>query len=71
MMSGFVFVDSKRRFFKKDGLPLFYQDAQHTKQYVLENWSRFFTIIDYVERGIVDHHDAVLTHQKAFQLTPA
>ena len=64
MMSGFVFNDSKRRFFKKDGLPHFYQDAHHTKQYVLENWSRFFTIIDYVEKGIVDHHDAVVLTKK-------
>jgi SAM-dependent methyltransferase len=64
MKSGFVFNDSKRRFFKKDGLPQFYQDAHHTKQYVMESWSRYFTIIDYVERGIVDHHDAVVLTKK-------
>ncbi len=57
---GFLFNDSKQRFFKKDGLPRFYQDAHHTKSYVLENWSRYFQILDYVERGIVDHHDAVV-----------
>jgi len=64
MMSEFVLNDSKRRFVKKDGLPQFYQDAHHTKHHVLENWSRFFTIIDYVERGIVDHHDALVLTQK-------
>lgn len=57
---GFRFNDSKKRFFKKDGLPRFYQDAHHTKAYVVENWSRYFNVLDYIERGIVDHHDAVV-----------
>ena len=57
---GFRFNDSKKRFFKKDGLPRFYQDAHHTKEYVVENWSRYFKVLDYIERGIVDHHDAVV-----------
>lgn len=60
MEQGYRFVDSKRKWFKPDGLPEFYQDAQHTKTYVFERWSQYFRIVDYVERGIADYHDAVI-----------
>ena len=57
---GYRFVDSKRKWFKPDSLPKLYQDAQHTKTYVFEHWSQYFRIVDYVERGIADYHDAVI-----------
>ena len=57
---GYRFVDSKRKWLKPDGLPEFYQDAQHTKTYVFERWSQYFRIVDFVERGIADYHDAVI-----------
>lgn len=60
MRKGFHFNASERRFFKKDGLPQFYQDTHHTKQYVLQHWSQYFQVMDYVERGIVDYQDAVV-----------
>lgn len=60
MGKGFKFIDSKRKWFKPDGLPAFYQDAQHTKAYVFDRWSQYFRVIDYVERGIADYHDAAV-----------
>ena len=60
MEQGYRFVDSKPKWFKPDGLPEFYQDAQHTKTYVFERWSQYFRIVDYVERGIADYHDTVI-----------
>jgi SAM-dependent methyltransferase len=60
MERGYEFIDSKRKWFKPDGLPAFYQDAQHTKVYVFDHWSQYFRINNYVERGIADYHDAAV-----------
>jgi SAM-dependent methyltransferase len=42
------------------GLPGFYQDAFHNRQYVEREWSRYFLIEDYKERGIANHQDLIL-----------
>jgi len=58
--SGFAFVAGDRGFFKKDGLPRFYQDAQHTRAYVEREWSKYLDVKLYRERGMADHQDAVV-----------
>lgn len=57
---GFTFVASDRGWFKKDGLPRFYQDAQHTRGYVERTWSATMDVRLYRERGICDYQDAVV-----------
>ena len=57
---GFLFKTVCRGMFKRDGLPDFYQITYHTKQYVTEVWTKFFTIRHYMERGLNDHQDVVL-----------
>jgi SAM-dependent methyltransferase len=42
------------------GLPRFYQDAFHNRQYIEREWSRYFLIRDYKERGIAGHQDLIL-----------
>jgi SAM-dependent methyltransferase len=57
---GFIFLSLSTGRFKADGFPDFYQTTFHTKEYVYNEWSAYFDIVDYVERGIGDHQDAVL-----------
>jgi hypothetical protein len=40
--------------------PKFYGDTYHTKEYICKNWSRYFRIVDYIERGIGNHQDLVM-----------
>ncbi|WP_082956627.1 class I SAM-dependent methyltransferase [Mycobacterium sp. E787] len=56
---GFIFVTLSKGRFKLDGFPDFYQAAFHTKEYVYKEWSAYFDIVDYIERGI-DPQDAVV-----------
>jgi SAM-dependent methyltransferase len=57
---GFVFITGAKGRFKLDGLPDFYQTTYHTKEYVYNEWSTYFDIVDYIERGINNHQDAVI-----------
>jgi SAM-dependent methyltransferase len=57
---GFAYISLSRGRFKADGFPDFYQTAFHTKKYVYSEWSAYFDVVDYVERGIGDHQDAVV-----------
>lgn len=50
----------KTGMFRPGGLPDYYQSTYHTQRYVENEWSRFFTIRDYRERGMNNHQDAVL-----------
>jgi ubiquinone/menaquinone biosynthesis C-methylase UbiE len=43
-----------------DGLPKFYQDSFHSRQYIEREWSRYFSIETYKERGVANHQDLVL-----------
>jgi len=61
---GFYFRVRDTGRWKKDGLPDFYQDTYHRKDYVLENFSKFFHIEKYVERGFNDKQDLVLMVKK-------
>jgi SAM-dependent methyltransferase len=70
MTRGFAFTRVHGRFLKNDGLPAFYQDAQHTRGYIEREWSRFFTVLGYEERGMADHQDAVVMTTKERQAQP-
>jgi SAM-dependent methyltransferase len=61
---GFLFSVLETGRFKRDGLPDFYQCAFHTEPYVRRMWSDFFTVQEYVERGINNHQDLVVLARK-------
>jgi SAM-dependent methyltransferase len=43
-----------------EGLPKCYQDAFHSCQYIEREWSRYFSIESFKEKGIADHQDLIL-----------
>jgi SAM-dependent methyltransferase len=47
-----------------EGLPRFYQTTYHTKEYVINKWSKYFEVIRYLENGIGKSHDVVLLKKK-------
>jgi SAM-dependent methyltransferase len=57
---GFMFFKWSKGKLKIDGFPDFYQTAFHTKEYIYNQWSKYFEIVDYVERGIGNYQDAVV-----------
>lgn len=57
---GFFFLNLSKGKFKADGFPDFYQTTFHTQEYVRREWSAYFDIVDYVDRGITDFQDAVV-----------
>jgi ubiquinone/menaquinone biosynthesis C-methylase UbiE len=57
---GFLFVSGPTGRVKLDKLPDFYQSAYHTQEYIRREWSAYFDVVHYLERGINNHQDAVL-----------
>lgn len=57
---GFLFLTGATGKLKIDKLPDFYQTAYHTREYIQREWSAYFDVVRYVQRGINNHHDAVL-----------
>jgi ubiquinone/menaquinone biosynthesis C-methylase UbiE len=57
---GFMFVTGARGKLKLNGLPDFYQTAYHTQKYIYREWSAYFDIVRYIERGIGNFQDAVI-----------
>jgi SAM-dependent methyltransferase len=62
---GFLFITGPTGKFKLDELPDFYQATFHTKEYIYKEWSTYFDMVDYVERGINNHQDAVLLRKRS------
>ena len=60
--NGFLFriTDDKKGIF-----PSWYQTAYHTKEYVLNVFSKYFKVLDYVERGINNFQDLVVVQKIA------
>jgi trans-aconitate methyltransferase len=49
------------RFYRENfPFPVTYGDTYHTKEYIYENWSKYFKIVDYIERGLNDHQDIIV-----------
>ncbi len=46
--------------FKRDGLPDFYQTSYHRRDYVEKAWGKLFELLDFRERAINRHQDAVI-----------
>jgi SAM-dependent methyltransferase len=57
---GFMFFKWTSGIFKRDGFPDFYQTAFHTKEYIYNEWSNYFDVLDYIERGFHGFQDAVI-----------
>lgn len=62
--NGFAFRRVATGRFTFEGLPDFYQLAYHTRAYVEQNWSEFFTIRHYIERGLNAHQDLVVLEKR-------
>lgn len=58
--NGFLFKTGATGRLKLDKLPEFYQTAYHTQKYIHREWSAYFDVVRYLERGIDNHQDAVL-----------
>jgi ubiquinone/menaquinone biosynthesis C-methylase UbiE len=54
---GFYYIDGGKG---TNGLPRFYRDTHHSREYVEREWSRYFSIDAFKEKGIADHQDLVL-----------
>ncbi len=54
---GFFFLKSN---FWKGLFPEWYQTAYHTQEYILENYGKYFEVLDYVPRGLNNHQDLVI-----------
>jgi SAM-dependent methyltransferase len=54
---GFKFIASNAM---KGICPEWYQNAYHTKEYVLDRYSRYFDVLDYVPRGMSRRQDVVV-----------
>lgn len=59
--SGFLFVKGTDW---KGIFPDYYQNTFHTKAYVLEKWSKYFRIVDYIEKGLNNHQDLVILEKE-------
>lgn len=57
---GFMFVTGATGRLKFNKLPDFCQNACHTKEYILREWSAYLDVVRYSERGINNHQDAVV-----------
>lgn len=54
---GFKFISSN---VMKGIFPEWYQNAYHKKEYVLDQYSKYFDILDYIPRGMNKHQDVVV-----------
>ena len=54
---GFVFLTSS---LWKGIFPDWYQSSYHSREYIFEHYPRFFSIVDYIPRGLNDHQDVVV-----------
>jgi SAM-dependent methyltransferase len=61
---GFVFVVRETGRLRIDKLPDTYQSSYHTQEYVRREWSAYFEVVRYVERGINTLQDAVLLRRR-------
>lgn len=46
--------------FWKGTFPEYFSDTFHTKEYIIEKWSKYFHIIDYIPRGMAAGQDIVI-----------
>lgn len=51
--------------------PEWYQTAYHTERYVLERYSEYFDVLEYLPRGMNGHQDVVVLRKPPVSDTPA
>ena len=61
---GFVYKVGPTGRLKLDGLPDYYQNAFHTRDYIDRTWSRYFDVVSHHERAINRHQDAVILRRE-------
>lgn len=54
---GFKFIASNTM---KGIFPEWYQNAYHTEEYILDRYSKYFDVLDYIPRGMSDLQDVVI-----------
>lgn len=53
------------RSWEKPGIfPSWYQSMYETKDYAIESFGRFFSILNYIERGVNNHQDLIVLKKK-------
>ena len=57
LRKGFYYIDGGKG---TDGLPRFYRDTHHSRDYIEREWSRYFSIEIFKEKGIADHQDLIV-----------
>ncbi|MGC2784437.1 MAG: class I SAM-dependent methyltransferase [Roseiarcus sp.] len=57
LRKGFYYIDGGKG---TDGLPRFYRDTHHSRDYIEREWSRYFSIEVFKEKGIADHQDLIV-----------
>jgi SAM-dependent methyltransferase len=60
-VNGFVFVNAD---FTKGIFPEWYKLSFHTEKYIKQKFDTYFKLLCYIEKGINDHHDAVLLEKR-------
>src|SRR4030095_910980 len=61
---GFVF----ERTYEEGLFPAWYQNAYHSKEYVFENFGKFFEVLDYLPRSMNAHQDVVVLQKRPMSL---
>jgi hypothetical protein len=49
---GILFLTGMTGRLKLDGLPDFYQETFHTREYIYREWAKYFEVLHYAERAI-------------------
>lgn len=62
---GLMFISGPKGRLKFDEFPDFYQTTFHKKTYIYDEWSAYFDIVEYVERGILNYQDAVILRKRS------
>lgn len=57
---GFVF----QRSYEEGLFPAWYQNAYHSKEYVVANFGKYFKVLDYIPRGMNAHQDVVVLEKE-------
>ncbi len=55
--SGFLFTTTN---VMKGIFPEWYQVAYHSKEYILDKYTKYFDVLDYIPRGLNDHQDIII-----------
>jgi SAM-dependent methyltransferase len=48
-----------------EGLPDFYKNTYHTREYIMRNWSKYFDILTYLPLGCEEHQDLIVCRKPA------